>query len=468
MLPDAILVFHVAPYLTLYDVVIFISTCKRINRLPLLKNVDAVVVPECNIIRFMRNLTIKCPNVTKLQMKIFEALSGDTVQEINQLPLVSFTCVRCKRKTCDYENLNTITKDGEFNLPKLTYLHVNSFQITNSPDLEDIRLENVSGHTYDLSKLSNLAKLKKVSIEGIRDNAELDIKLYKLPVSKIRMPFANKIEQFDAKTLKSLHISRISKLHSAIGVIQTLRKFQLRELSIPYIDRLNEVISSMPLEILIVRGTGAGDIHLHHNSIRRLSVNVNGTIDMPNLVDLRLDTCVLKNTELPSIKRLDITRCNLPEAVIGAQLTSLNMTYTLGQVQLRLLPVSLQKLVMRGVEADYTGFPLLPHLTKLHITEKYYEYEDYEDIERTNYDYMYKRIIPDEVWRTIAQSPITNFKFAGASLHDGNIHYFAETPINYLNIKFTHITAAGMMTIKKLPLRQLLIPKISAHHLIGV
>jgi hypothetical protein len=111
MLPDAILVFHVAPYLTLYDVVIFISTCKRINRLPLLKNVDAVVVPECNILRFMRNLTIKCPNVTKLQMKIFEALSGDIVQEINQLPLVSFTCVRFKRKTCDYENLNTITKD---------------------------------------------------------------------------------------------------------------------------------------------------------------------------------------------------------------------------------------------------------------------------------------------------------------------------------------------------------------------
>jgi hypothetical protein len=65
----------------------------------------------------------------------------------------------------------------------------------------------------------------------------------------------------------------------------------------------------------------------------------------------------------------------------------------------------------------------------------------------------------------MAKSPIRDLKIAGASLCDNNIRYFARTPINYLNVKFTRVTAAGLMSLKGLPLRKLIIPNIPAYQI---
>jgi D-alanyl-lipoteichoic acid acyltransferase DltB (MBOAT superfamily) len=132
MLPDELILFKLTPYLTLYDVVIFISTSKQTNKIAdkLLKQVTSVHAPNANK-QFMRHLTVKCPNVTKLSMRCKKFLSRSVILEINKLKLTSFECIGYTFE--DEGDMNYLSKfdeyddsDGSelFDLPNLTYLYM--------------------------------------------------------------------------------------------------------------------------------------------------------------------------------------------------------------------------------------------------------------------------------------------------------------------------------------------------------
>ena len=93
------------------------------------------------------------------------------------------------------------------------------------------------------------------------------------------------------------------------------------------------------------------------------------------------------------------------------------------------------------------------------------DFEDENSDRESDTDADGKHKIRDEAWRRMAESPIVDLRISCKSLNDSNIHYFAKTPINYLDIKHTRVTAVGLAKLRHLGLRKLSIPYIPAHHL---
>lgn len=469
MLPDSIILFHIAPFLTLDDVVIYISTCKHISRLStkLLSGMKCVTVPDTYILRFMRKLTKKCPNVSKLRMRIFAQLSERIVRELNKLPLVSFECIRY-----DGNEDDTLIYEGkELKLPKLEYLYVSDLYRFNphSEKLSVIRVA-VTGH-WNNAMFRRYSKLRELIIDSYEPD-EPSKAMFDFPISKINMKFSKQlISCVNPAVLKSLRLTYIDIKSKEI--IPALEILQLHELDMPCIPNMNKIIAHMPLETLIIRKsyTPTGPIlypRLKNKTIKTL-VFYNQDVDFGSLINLRnLNTLILHNcdveinTILP-IKYLELNECHdIPERIAELPLLSLIIRNTDEKLKMN-FPRSLQTLILSDVEGDYSNWPELPYLTKLHIAEINCDFKDYDTVEICSDDEV--ELIPDGAFRTMAKSPIRDLKIAGRSLCDSNVHYFANTPINYLNIKFTRVTAVGLMTLKGLPLRKLVIPNIPAHHL---
>ncbi len=473
MLLDTIILFHIAPFLTLGDVVIYMSTCKQINKLAgkLLNGVKCVTVPDTYILRFMRRLTKKCPNVTNLSMRITVRLSSEIVKELNKLPLVSFECIKVNLSTEDEDN-DVIYDGKDLKLPELKKLYISDpyrFD-SHSEKLSSLRMTKTGPWCYKTLRKYNLKEL-------IIDSYDRDFpneKLFYFPVAKIDMAFSKRlIDCANFEVLKSLRLTNIGKEYASHEVIQALKKLQLRELEMPYIKGIEKLILCMPLETLCIRhvygfNASAACPPLNNKTIKTLSIydqNVDfvNLVGLPSLNTLILDHCNIGFTCILPIKNLELLGCNnIPERIEELPIVSLIIRNTDDKVKMH-FPKSLQTLILSDLEGDYSNFPELPNLTKLHIEEMNHVFKNHADREIDSDDDL--ELIPDEAFRIMAKSPIRDLKIAGASLCDRNVRYFAKTPINYLNIKFTRVTAAGLMALKGLPLRKLIIPNIPAYQI---
>lgn len=483
MLPDELILFKLTPYLTLYDVVIFISTSKQTARMAdkLLKQVTRVHVPNADK-QFMRYLTVRCPNVTKLSMRCKTLLSNSVILEINKLPLTSFECIGyIPEDDDDVDHIPTFDDyDGSeptFNLPSLKYLYLDAigmYNFSNSPELTVIRvLHAISTH---ISNFRIFKKLEEVIIDDLHDNDWPNEELFELPISKIDLELSRRTDLMRRIPLKSLEVI-IGRGKSSTFSSVILKDLKLRELKMPYICGLNSIIKDMPLETLILRknSSNEGDSPLEHKSVKTLSIDVSSMeLDnlekLPNLEVLRLYNCLITyGGRVPSIKHLTLTKCNLPTIVQSMNLISLTIDGTKYPIKLCHLPKSLRTLIISNAHTDYNKFPHLPNLTKLHIAEHYLDSEHDSDSNSdsdSDIDKKGKHKIRDEAWRRMAESPIQDLRISSGSLNDSNVHYFAKTPINYLDIKYTSVTSVGLAKLRPLELRKLVIPtNIPMHHM---
>jgi hypothetical protein len=262
--------------------------------------------------------------------------------------------------------------------------------------------------------------------------------------------------------------------------MDNLRKLnldKLRELEIPDIDEVDEFIRDVPLHKLTLKGrrtksavTSAS--RLINKSIKELSLNSTfakfSCLELLNLDKLELINCaVTPDARLP-IRYLSLCGCELWN--LNMRLLSLHLEHIACQTNMKLLPTSLVTLIIKNVNGVYDEFPSLPKLTTLRLSTscncKEFDGEDSESDDEE--DKTIEISIPNEVWSRIAKSPIQDLTIASRLLDDTNIHYFAETPINYLDIKNTEVTIVGLASLKKLPLRKLVTPDIPLHQVFQV
>ncbi len=467
MLPTAIVLHNLSPYLTLYDVIVYIALCKQTNTLSskLLHSVKYVEV-KTNIERFMRRLTKKCPNITKL--RICDAnLTDAIITEVNKLPLTSLEFPGCER----------FSDQIMFNLPRLTSIYV-----SNAGDFDLIEPKNITSvhvqefDSGDAECLREFKNLKEVLIDRANDTRMSLIS--KLPIRKINIS-ANGIRHLKNAELESLSISMGDGTsgHEIMAKLHKLNLDKLRELEIPDIDEVDEFIRDIPLHKLALKGyktesavTSAS--RLINKSIKELSLN--GTfakfsyLKLPNLDKLELINCeVTPDAKLP-IRYLSLCGCELWN--LDMQLLSLHLEHIACPTNMKLLPTSLVTLIIKNVNGIYDEFPSLPKLTTLQLSTscncKEFDGEDSESDDEVGKTIEIS--IQDEVWHRIAKSPIQDLHIESKSLNDTNIHYFAETPINYLDIENTEVTIVGLASLKKLPLRKLVTPNIPLHQVFQV
>lgn len=480
-IPDAVILHHLLPYLSLYDVAIFVIICKKtanMNQI-LMKNVRQVdISPGVNIVRFMKKLTQKCPNVNVLNIEYGKKIYDSVNNEINKLPLISFKYIRIDiiSGTSDEYKKAKIYR-FKLKIPSLKRIHthtIDTYNLTSCDNLEVIHVMDANVNQY--KQFSMFKKLKEIIIDDLTDNdhdndysLDSDNKFFDLPITSINVMVEhhglNIVEKLQPKSLLLCDEYGLSQRK----IFHTLQHIKLHSLSMNEIPNMNDLIRDMPLERLVlnrgIHGCMSGPNLLTKQTLRYLELS-DTYVDFDCLGALcNLDTLVIHECELRSYNidvlpiRYLTTDDSLPLEHIKNmnRLLSLNITYYNSKSNdLQYLPSSLITLKI-DTEMSFDTFPLLPNLTKLIILCSYdNEYET---------STQHKQI-SDEGFRRIALCPITHLEISCNSLNDDNIHYLARMPLNYLDIEETNVTIVGLRQLKHLPLRKLIAPEMQTHHLL--
>lgn len=486
-IPEAILLHHLAPYLSLHDLAVSIITCRHIASFSvrLMKNVAHVDVPSSqHIRRFIHTLVVKCPNIRSLNIEHKKILHSKSIEDINKLPLTSFKCIGFEYDS--YEKYFNDSFRMEFELPHLThiYINMNEYKFDKSEKLTHIHLTPIVSRK--LHFLFKFKQLKDVILDELIDKKDFGhSKICDLPISQINVTLTpNNIDYIAKLPLKAFELTDTNDVmyNRSLDLIKQLKLHDLR-ISERHID-LDKLIEGMPLECLELSGGvgySAGKVsRLTNKSIKYLTyiscyVDFNCLRELTNLTRLKIEECELlsHNIDILPIKELVIDKCLPLQYIADMKLTSLIMHDMHNLNGLCYLPTSLQSLIIGSHNCSYDGFPVLPNLKTLHIynNNNTYGYDDSEDEMSSDDEDAYntrskKPVISDEVWHNISLCPIQDLKIKCNSLTDDNVHYLARMQINYLDIRCTNVTSAGLAKLRHLPLRKLIAPDVPTHHLL--
>ncbi len=418
-LDKQIIIQLIAPYLTLYDVVLLSAVNKFFYKLNLMNSVKYIDIPTDNIDinSYMINLILKCPKIETLNWR--RPMNQNLRDFIHRFPLVSF----------EYTNVMHYRPDSEsfiFDLPLLKHLYVYNMKHDNfyrCQKIETIRVIEVKMHDSAKAFLQ-FPNLKEITIDQRISYTQLEEFHMRHLLNNINIIAAHPFE-FPRK----------------IKILQTVVN-----------SDMNEWFKNLNIDTLMIRSLSGRKIlppltnqHIKHLQITDITVDFS-TVNLP------LETLELYNCEcvsyLPRVRTLKTDDSSLLRKITF----NLSVLHLYGNLDhpddLQYLPRSLVQLFIDNSDANYNVFPLLPKLTILIIQGD--------------------PNISDEGWRRISACPISELYVSNIFLRDSNVHYLANMPLNYLDIHNTSVTSLGIAKLKKLPLRRFNAPYVSPHHMLSL